>query len=106
MYFGTSDPPDFIRNQTGATYDPPGDLSFRSPTTPLRGDPTLSLWSHGTDDGWIEDTNQESKRERSRVSVGVTRSWDDTPASEKLRYVYFGTSDPTPISYAIRLGLV
>ncbi len=103
VYFGTSDPPDFIRNQTGTTYDPPGDLSHDA-TYYWRIDPrngagatTGGVWSFRTARAAIASpdtvTNRSPRRTAQNVSIGVTLSWQDGGGATSYD-VYFGTSDP------------
>ena len=103
VYFGTSDPPDFIRNQTGATYDPPGDLNhdtlyyWRIDPRNGAGVTTGALWSFRTEPEPLSSpeqvTNRSPRKSAQGVSVGVTLSWEDSGGARSYD-VYFGTSDP------------
>ena len=103
VYFGTSDPPDFIRNQTGTTYDPPGDLNhdtlyyWRIDPRNGAGVTTGALWSFRTEPEPLSSpeqvTNRSPRKSAQGVSVGVTLSWEDSGGARSYD-VYLGTSDP------------
>ena len=103
VYFGTSDPPDFIRNQTGTTYDPPGDMNhdtlyyWRIDPRNGAGVTTGALLSFRTEPEPLSSpdqvTNRSPRKSAQGVSVGVTLSWEDSGGARSYD-VYFGTSDP------------
>ena len=103
VYFGTSAPPDFIRNQSGTTYDPPGHLSYdtiyywRIDPRNGAGATTGPLWSFRSErppsSSPEQVTNRSPRQSAQGVSIGVAVSWKDGGGATSYD-VYFGTSDP------------
>ena len=97
VYFGTTNPPAFIQNQPGTTYDPPGDFSLNT-TYYWRidevngGTVTGDVWSFTVRDqttAW----NPDPVSGASGVASDAILSWSS--GTQTVSHdVYFGATDP------------
>jgi hypothetical protein len=103
VYFGTTNPPTFRRNQTGTTFNPgplhPGTLYFwRIDEKNASGTTIGTLWRFTTTGGSPPGaaSNPSPETGATGVVTNATLSW--TPGTGAASHdVYFGTTDPPPL---------
>jgi hypothetical protein len=112
VYFGTSDPPPFAGAQSGASYDPPGDLEFETTyywqvvaTDNWGGEVPGPVWSFLTGAEPNSPPTSPSNPDPPSGAVGVSRdivlTWSggQDPDGDLVNFdIYFGISDPPPLA--------
>ncbi len=108
VYFGTANPPVFVRNQTGTSYNPPGDLAAgttyywqivvhdnRSHQTP---GPIWSFTTVTPNGAPAAPSNPSPSNGQANVPVSSAVSWQGSdPDGDPLTFdVFFGTVNPPP----------
>ncbi|MBI9017072.1 MAG: sulfatase-like hydrolase/transferase [Phycisphaerae bacterium] len=100
VYFGTADPPTFIRNQplTEKTYAP-GQLAYNTTyywrIDQVDGQDELqgNVWSFKTEGPPAQAMNPEPANSGNGINPNIKLSWTDIPDSDSYD-VYFGDSNP------------
>jgi lysophospholipase L1-like esterase len=99
VYFGTADPPLFIQNQAGVTYDPPGAMAvgityyWRIDEKNGSGTTTGTVWSFTTLPLPGQASSPNPANTATNFDVNGVLSW--TAGSGATSHdVYFGTADP------------
>ncbi len=108
VYFGTAESPPFVRNQTGISYNPPGDLSYGTvyhwqivAHDDHNNQTAGPVWSFTTIVNQPPDAPSDPRPAdgEDNVDVNANLSWQDSdPESDPLIYdVYLGTSSTPPL---------
>jgi hypothetical protein len=99
VYFGTTNPPAAVGNQTATSYDPPGDLTlntvyyWRVDERNSVGVTTGTLWQFTTAATPAMASNPFPLDQSAGVALTATMSWTEG-AGATSHDVYFGTTNP------------